>query len=69
MNDWKPDTAERMVLMATYEDGEHVCACAYLGENAPCGHCTDCTVCNCQACQEWHDTAGGETCPKKEAQL
>lgn len=63
---YTPDTAARMVLMATFDPGEHVCACAVLGENAPCGHCTGCPVCNCARCEDWHDTAGGEVCPHAE---
>lgn len=45
-------------------DGDHACACAYLGRMAPCSHCTDCPECNCARCEDWHDTAAGETCPK-----
>jgi hypothetical protein len=46
-------------------DGDsHNCQCAVLGRGAPCSHCTDCPECNCPRCEDWHDTAGGETCPK-----
>lgn len=38
----------------------HTCTCF---RNPPCAHCTDCTVCNCEPCDDWHDTAGGEVCP------
>ena len=44
-------------------DGDHACSCAVLGRAAPCSHCTDCPECNCARCEDWHDTAAGETCP------
>lgn len=40
---------------------EHSCMCAVV--SAPCSHCTDCPVCNCQKCDEHHFTNEGETCP------
>lgn len=45
-------------------DGDHSCSCAVLGHMAPCSHCTDCPECNCPRCEDWHQTADGETCPK-----
>jgi hypothetical protein len=39
---------------------EHTCTCHI---NGPCSHCVDCSVCNCLACDDWHDTLNGETCP------
>ena len=46
-------------------DGDsHNCQCAVAGIGAPCSHCTDCPECNCPRCEDWHQTADGETCPK-----
>jgi hypothetical protein len=42
---------------------EHICMCQV---SPPCSHCTDCPECNCEACDDWHDTVGGETCPLLE---
>lgn len=49
-------------------EGEHTCQCAVAGIGAPCGHCTDCPVCNCEICEDWHSTADGETCPHAETE-
>lgn len=47
---------------------DHACSC-HMG-HAPCGHCEACEVCNCERCDAWHDTYGGELCPTapKEAE-
>ena len=51
--------------MAEQEDSrqmeEHTCTCH---RNPPCSHCTDCPVCNCEPCDDWHNTFGGEVCPQ-----
>lgn len=47
----------------SYDPDSHECSCH---TNPPCSHCESCEVCNCEACDDWHDTAGGEVCPKKE---
>ena len=43
------------------DENDHGCSCHI---NPPCGHCESCPVCNCERCDDWHDTAGGEVCPK-----
>lgn len=54
----------RNYLAEKYDEAradDHGCSCF---SNPPCGHCESCPVCNCERCDDWHDTAGGEVCPK-----
>lgn len=63
---WEPETPEwKAKLKEMRADPEnpddHSCTCWI---NGPCGHCESCPVCNCERCDDWHQTNEGEVCPK-----
>lgn len=47
-----------------YIDKSHDCGCGYPNAAPPCWHCTSCPECNCDVCDDFHNTAVGEICPE-----
>lgn len=45
-------------------EASHVCGCGNPNAAPPCWHCTSCPECNCEVCDDWHQTCAGEICPE-----